>query len=479
MSKLKLGFCPTRRTSFSKEDAQRYKKQILETIKQFDIEIVDIDDMNEEGLLYDSTQTAMDIARKFIVNEVDAVFIPHCNFGTEDTVAKMCRAVGKPVLLWGPRDEDPLDDGIRLRDTQCGLFATGKVLRRFEVPYTYILNTDVTDPIFLSRFENFLKAVNVVKAFQHIRILQIGPRPAGFWTVICNEGELLEKFNIQLFPITIKDIELKTLEIEKACDDTLKAEISKIESVVDCSKADPDKVKRVAALKLAMRYYVDRELCTAVSIQCWNALQDSLGIMPCLANAILTDEGIPVACETDIHGAISSVIAAAATMNMKAPFLADMTVRHSKNANAELLFHCGNFPPSLTKNGCKTSFSNHCIFDAHLPGTHEGEMKGGIMTLIRFDGDHGEYSLFMGNAKGTEGKFTRGTYAWIEVKDWPLWEEKLVTGPYIHHCSGVHENIVPVLYEACKYIPGLKPDPVEPTESEIQAWLRGSTNQLG
>ena len=77
------------------------------------------------------------------------------------------------------------------------------------------------------------------------------------------------------------------------------------------------------------------------------------------------------------------------------------------------------------------------------------------MTLIRFDGDHGEYSLFMGNAKGTEGKFTRGTYAWIEVKDWPLWEEKLVTGPYIHHCSGVHENIVPVLYEACKYIPCL------------------------
>lgn len=29
---------------------------------------------------------------------------------------------------------------MRLRDTQCGLFATGKVLRRFGVPFTYLTN---------------------------------------------------------------------------------------------------------------------------------------------------------------------------------------------------------------------------------------------------------------------------------------------------------------------------------------------------
>ena len=31
-------------------------------------------------------------------------------------------------------------NGVRLRDTQCGLFATGKVLRRFGVPFTYLTN---------------------------------------------------------------------------------------------------------------------------------------------------------------------------------------------------------------------------------------------------------------------------------------------------------------------------------------------------
>ena len=32
----------------------------------------------------------------------------------------------------------------------------------------------------------------------------------------------------------------------------------------------------------------------------------------------------------------------------------------------------------------------------------------------------------------------------------------------------------PALFEATRYIPGLKPDPVQPTAEQIGAWLRGS-----
>lgn len=474
MARLRIGFAPTRRFTFSKEDAHKYKDLIRNFINQYDIDIVDIEDINDEGLLYDNTKMAYDIADKFIAAKVDAVFVPHCNFGTEDTVAKMCQKVAKPVLLWGPRDENPLEDGFRLRDSQCGLFATGAVLRRFNVPFTYIPNTRIDDPIFKRGFENFLKVAHIVKAFNNIRILQISTRPAGFWSVICNEGELLERFNIQLFPISLTELEVKTLEIEKENSELLQQEIVKVKEIINCTDARPEELKRVVALKLAMRYYVDRELCTAIAIQCWEGLQKSLHIMPCLANALLTDEGIPVACETDIHGAISSIMGYAATMNQKAPFFADLTVRHATNPNSELLFHCGNFPPSLTKCGCKTNFGHHFLFDGHEAGTHEGEVTGGDITILRFDGDHGEYKLFLGKAKGCEGKFTRGTYVWVEVNDWLEWEEKLVTGPYIHHCSGVHEDVIPALYEACKYIKGLIPDPVDPTEASIKAWLRGS-----
>jgi L-fucose isomerase-like protein len=478
MYKLKIGYAPTRRFVFSKEDAHRFKDLTLEAIRALgaqmgDVEIIDLEGINPEGLLFDNNNDADKIIKRFKDEEVDAVFFPHCNFGTEDTVARVAKAVGKPVLLWGPRDEAPLPDGMRLRDTQCGLFATGKILRRFNVPFTYIVNSAVDSEVFNRGFKNFLAVANVVKAFRKMRILQISTRPAGFWTMICNEGELLERFGIEIFPITLQHIKDRVETVEKENGSELQETIALIVSKLDCSEVAEEAVRKIAALKVAIKNFVIENGCSAAAIQCWTALQDSIGIMPCLANALLTDEGIPVTCETDIHGAITSVMAQAAAMGRTAPFFADLTVRHPENDNGELLFHCGNFPVSLAAEGAKPKFRTHFLFDSHAPGTHESEIKGGNISIVRFDGDHGDYQLFLGRAKGIKGAYTRGTYVWVEVNDWPLWEEKLVKGPYVHHCVGIHEDIIPVLYEACNYIPGLKPDAVDPTEAEIQSWLRG------
>ncbi|MFC5467309.1 L-fucose/L-arabinose isomerase family protein [Cohnella suwonensis] len=476
MKKFKLGYAPTRRFVFSAEDAFRYKVLIKEKIESFgmDIDIVDLEGLNQEGLLYDDHINADLIADRFRQENVDAVFFPHCNFGTEDTVARVGKALGKPVLLWGPRDEAPLEDGMRLRDTQCGLFATGKVLRRFNVPFTYVTNSRVDDPVFERGFTNFVAAANVVKRFRSLRILQIGPRPSSFWTMMCNEGELLERFGIELYPITLIDIRNAAKRIENGNGSELAEAVDYIKAKLDWSEVTEADVKRIAALKVAMKQNALQTGSTAIAIQCWSALQDAMGIMPCLANAILTDEQIPVTCETDIHGAITSVMVQAATLNAHPTFFADLTIRHPENANGELLFHCGNFPVSLSVED-KPKLRKHFLFDDHAPGTHEGEIKGGGMTLARFDGDHGEYQLFLGKARGIQGPYTRGSYVWVEVNDWPLWEEKLVKGPYVHHSVGIHANVIPALYEACNYIPGLTPDPVDPTEREIQAWLRGAS----
>ena len=475
MKKLKLGYAPTRRFTFSAEDAFKYKVQIRNKMDSFgmDIDIVDLEGLNEEGLLYDDRIGAEQIAEHLLKEKVDAVFLPHCNFGTEDTVARVAKALGKPVLLWGPRDEAPLEDGMRLRDTQCGLFATGKVLRRFRTPFTYVTNSRVDDPVFERGFKNFVAAANVVRHFRSLRILQIGPRPTSFWTMMCNEGELLERFGIELHPITLVDITNAAKKAEKSGGSELAEAIQYIRDKLDISEVTDDDVKRVAALKVAMKKLAVDSGSTAIAIQCWSALQDAIGIMPCLANAILTDEQIPVTCETDIHGAITSVMVQAAAMNEAPTFFADITIRHPENDNGELLFHCGNFPVSLSVEN-KPKMRKHFLFDDHAPGTHEGEIRGGSMTIARFDGDNGEYQLFLGKAKGIEGPYTRGSYVWVEVNDWPLWEEKLVKGPYVHHSVGIHANVIPALYEACQYIPGLTPDPVDPTEEQIRAWLRGS-----
>ena len=465
MAKVVIGLAPTRRSIFSAPDAVKYANLTRKRLQELGVEFVDIDDIAEDGLLHDE-QDRIRIAEKFKTAGVDGVFFPHGNFGTEYEVARLAKELNVPVLLWGPRDERPDENGIRLRDSQCGLFATGKVLRRFGVPFTYLTNCRLEDEEFERGVKDFLAVCNVVKAFRHTRILQIGPRPFDFWSTMCNEGELLEKFNIQLSPIPIPEL---TAQVKKALEEgTQVAEV-----VAYCKEhfkiaIREEELEKVAALKVAMKTLAEAYGCNAVAIQCWNALQGELGIMPCAANALMNEEGIPVVCETDIHGAITAVLVEAAGMDQNRSFFADWTVRHPDNENGELLQHCGPWPVSVAKE--KPTIGYPLAFDH--PGAVEALAKSGKMTLCRFDGDNGEYSLLLGNAKGVEGPYTKGTYVWVEVENLKRLEAKLVEGPYIHHCVGIHQDVVPVLYEACKYI-GVTPDLYDPVEEQVKAYLHG------
>lgn len=465
MANIKLGFVPTRRSIFSAPDAIKYRGLTADRFRELGIDFVDITDINEEGLLYDD-QDVDKIAAKFRAEGVDGIMLAHCNFGTEYVCARLAKKLGLPVLLWGPLDESPEPDGVRLRDTQCGLFATGKVLRRFQVPFTYLTNCRLNDPVFERGVRDFLAVCNVVKRFRNIRILQISTRPFDFWTTMCNEGELLEKFNIQLAPVPMTEL---TEEVKAVKDERTKQEkvLEYIRENMEIQIKD-EEVENVAALAVAMKNLVEKYGCQAAAIQCWNALQTELGIMPCAANAILNDEGIPVVCETDIHGAITALMVEAAGMDETRGFFADWTIRHPDIKNGELLQHCGPWPVSVAREKAKLTYP---LAFEH-PGSLTAEAKHGDVTLCRFDGDNGEYSLLLGRAKGVEGPKCMGTYLWVEVENIKRLEAKIVEGPYIHHCVGIHKDVVPVLYEACKYI-GVKPDLYDPIEEEVKAYLRG------
>ncbi|NOZ23294.1 MAG: fucose isomerase [Planctomycetes bacterium] len=468
---VKLGYAPTRRNVFSREDSLKYKKRIKKQLEDWGIDLVDLEGINKEGLLYGPEDVPKAVER-FRKEGVEAVFAPHCNFGTEDAVAKLAKAMGKPFLLWGPRDEAPLADGTRLRDTQCGLFATSKVLRRFGAPFTYITNSRVDDPIFERGVKNFMAAAAVVREFRTMRIGQISTRPDAFWTVKCNEGELLERFGIEVVSWSLVDLVASTTAKIKKKDKKLVATIQDIKKRINVKSISAPELAKMAAMKLAMQEFVDAEGLSGLAVQCWTAMQESLGVMPCFTHSELTGEGVPVACETDIHGAVSAVMLQAARLGETPTFFADLTIRHPENENSELLWHCGPFPSKLAAEDVDPAIGRHYILDPPYPGVCDWRIKGGDVTIARFDGDFGEYRLLMGHAMSCAGPFNRGTYLWVEVGNWPLWEEKIIRGPYIHHVANIHGEVAPVLYEACRYIPGLTPDPVEPTEAEIQAWLR-------
>lgn len=470
---LTLGVVPTRRNLtgeyFCNVDiAQANKRAIEQKLTEMGIAFVNIDFLNEEGIIY-SGLDAGKVADYMLEQKVDALFTPHCNFGTEDAIAKIGKLTGKPLLLWAPRDASPDAAGNRCTDSQCGLMATGKILRQFGVPFTYMTNCTLEDPVFQRTMNTFLAAAQIVKSMRHLRIGQIGVRPEPFWSVKCNELELLEKFGTEVVPVTM-------IELKQRFDAILSGKGSDLTDMVSYYKenfrvlVDDDALLRTAALIQAIRGWAEETQVQAIASSCWGPMRDIGGIASCFAFSELTDSGLPVVCETDVHGAITSVIAQASTHWERSSFFADITMRHPENNNAELFWHCGVFPRSVAAKDTRPVIG--CNFDEGRPTVGNFLLEDSPVTLMRFDCSASDYRLLIAEGRTVPGPATGGTYGWIEFRDWPRLEHKVVTGPYIHHVAGVQQHVAPALYEACRYLPHLTADLAEPSLEEVLALLR-------
>ena len=467
---LKLAYLPTHRAGVFSADAARAQKRAIEQkLRALGVDFVGLDGLTEHGLLC-SDADALAATDRFRAEGVDAVFAAHCDFGMEVPVGRVCRALGKPVLLWGPRDEAPAAGVARERDTQCGLFATGKLLRRLRLPFTYIVNCRLEDVPFQRGMEAFLGAANVARCVHGARIGQVGTRPAPFTSTMCNESELLERFDIQVIPTEVSDVTMKARAMLDS--DAVRDEVAAIRARVDTRDVSDDGLRRVAAVKLALRDWIVEERLDAVALQCWPSLQGLFDVCSCFGNGELTDLGVPVACETDVNGAVTAIALQAANGGREAVFFADLTIRHPEDDNAELLWHCGPFPLSLAHPDSRPRIAGHYMMPEPKPAVGMWRLKDGDVTIGRFDGDNGEYRFLVGHARTCEGPPTPGNYVWVKVGNWPLWEEKLVCGPYIHHVVGAYGKLAPALYEGLKYL-GVEADMVEPGEREVRAYLRG------
>jgi L-fucose isomerase-like protein len=472
LASVKLGYVPIRKFVFSQQDAARYKQLVEERLSAWGVQFVNIDGLTDDGMLY-RHEDLPGVVEHLRREQVDALFCPHCNFGTEDVAALLGKEMQLPYLLWGPRDEMPLPDGTRLRDTQCGLFATSRILRRLNVPFTYIPNCRIDDPIFERGVRSFIQVASVVKAFRRLRIGQVGQRIDFFWTVMVNEAELLERFGIELFQIYATELVKRIRQLVDSPTTELIELVRKWRSQVAFEHLSDEQINAIAALKLVLGEYVAQHQLSGIALQCFPLLQEAFNIYPCFANSMLTMEGIPVTCETDIHGVISSTLLQAAALYESPTYFADLTIRHPENDNAELLWHCGPYPLSLADDSTSPKVGSHFILPGGAAGVCHWQIRKGDVTIARFDVDRGQYLLGFGEGRGTSGPETVGCYQWLEVADWLRWERKLIRGPYIHHVAGVHGHLAAVLHEACRYLPGVTPDPFDENDRELEEfWYR-------
>ena len=399
------------------------------------------DEFTKDGMVTEIDESRA-VADYFAANKVDALFIPHANFGQEEAVGIIAHRLNVPVLIWGPRDGDPeLKTSFRDYDTQCGLFASTRILLRYGITYTYLTNCWIGSPELDEGIDRFIRVAAVVKQFKNMRVLQLSTRPRQFMSVKVNESELLERFGIDVVPVESTEI---IKEVQSFIDSPAEARAAVQgwkDAGVDLSALAEEYQVKLAALVLAIRSLADKYRCTTVASECWRLVSTNFGVHPCYAFACSSQAGLPVACEDDVHGAISSILAQAADLYETPSFLADITVRHPTNDNGELLWHCGPFPPVLAAEQPRVS-----------NGQGQYRIKDGHLTLVRFETDHNNYVLFAEECDTTDGPETTGNYVWIETKDWGKWEDRLMYGPYIHHIAGIYGAYKEVFKEACRYI---------------------------
>lgn len=460
--KLKIGLCPIRRWIkeppkrigiFQSDYAVDNKKKCVDYIKShFSDEItefVDIDFLNEEGLLFleNDCQKVVDYFKE---QKINALFIINCNFGMENCAGLVARELHLPTLLWGPRDDNFTND-IRYTDTQCGLFAMSKQLKRNNIKFSYIENCAIESPIFEKGLRDFFSVACMVKNFKNMKILQVGTRIKPFKSIMYNELELCEKFGID---ITIFNLAEAVNDLNKIWDekqDQLDLDLVELKKTFDVGNLDDTYLKKMLAIVYYYENLAKSNNCNIISSECWTGINLAWGANPCLSMCLLADKDIYVTCEWDIHMTITNVLVLSATRGKEKPIQGEFTCRNPNNDNSELLWHCGPFPLKYKDPNVKPFLYNT---------KPSFKLKDGNYTIARFQCEGGKYYLLAGNFDTCDGPKTFGTYMWAKFNNLPKVERKLIEGPYIHHMTEIPGNYVEILKEFAKY-EDLIFDPIE------------------
>ena len=77
-----LGLCPIGKFVFSHADAVRLKQELQAALRGWKVRFVDLDAVLPDGLVREQSQVDT-VVRHFRQKEIDCLFLPHCNFGTE------------------------------------------------------------------------------------------------------------------------------------------------------------------------------------------------------------------------------------------------------------------------------------------------------------------------------------------------------------------------------------------------------------
>jgi len=332
-----------------------------------------------------SAQSAINSGRQFYDERVHAILIAAASWFEDYLVLDMLEECDVPIILWGIPG---METG-----SLCGTQQLGFMLKQLSKPYK-LMYDDLTSRSALNRLLEYASAAALRYHLRRAKIGYLGHRVEGMTETTAHELALKKIFGPRVVGI---DSQVFLNEVSKVEDkivqknwDELKEEVGEIKCV------DEDGLESLKVYTV-LKSFIKQEMLNALAVGCYPHLMGKV----CLAASLLGEEGIPIACEGDVNGALGMLILT--QLSGEATHNTDLL--NPTEDNAIVFSHCGSSGFSLANAPSEITLSPVRLMDRGLCCLFTA--KPGPVTLVNIVPTMNDYKMgvMSGNALETEMVF--------------------------------------------------------------------------
>ncbi|MGH9446967.1 MAG: L-fucose/L-arabinose isomerase family protein [Terriglobia bacterium] len=373
-------------------------------------------------------------------DELDGIVVTLPNFGDEKSIANAIRwsALDLPVLVHAfPDDPSHMRMGGR-RDSFCGKISACNNLWQYGIHFTLTRNHTV-DPdsgAFKEDLAMFAAACRIVKGLKNARVGVIGARPAAFNTVRFSE-KLMERAGISVETLDLSEV-LGRATRRKDDDAKVSAKLESIHAYVPVKGIPSASLLKMAKFGVVVDEWVEANELAGTSIQCWTAMEEFFGVVPCTLMSMMSTNLLPSACETDMIGMIAMYILQLAAGAPSA--IVDWNNNYGDDPEKAVIFHCSNLPKHFFED-FKMDFQEiiaGSVGQENTFGTVVGRLKAGPLTYCRVSTDdlHGRMRAYAGEGEITPDKLESfGGYGVVRIPRLQALLQYVCNNGYEHHVA--------------------------------------------
>jgi L-fucose isomerase-like protein len=389
---------------------------------------------------------------------IDGVIVSLPNFGDERAIADALRLarLNVPVLVQATPDSATKMTIAFRRDSFCGKMSACNNLKQYGIPYSLTtLHTVSPDSnSFQNDLARFAAVCRIVSGMRDLQVGSVGARPATFNTVRYSE-KILESQGISVETVDLSEILGRIVRL-KDTETCVEAKLAEIHKYVPSGGVPETALIKMAKLGAVIDGWMKSADVKISAVQCWTAMEEYFGVVPCTIMSMMSNNLIPSACEVDVCGTISMYALALASATPSA--LLDWNNDYGDDPNKAVCFHCSN-PPKHFFQDVRMDFQEiiaGTVRKENTFGTCVGRVKAGAMSFARFSTDDraGLVRGYVGDGQLTDDPLnTFGGAGVVEIPHMQSLLRYIRENGFEHHVAANFYTVATATHEAAgKYL---------------------------